>query len=141
MGLLDYRDALHQAGLTRGFQWINGSFLQNVEGTEGRDPNDIDIVTFFHVPNGHTQQTLLARFLHLFDHTQLKERYSIDAYSEILDPGDLEAIIQRSVYWHSIWSHTRGGIWKGYLQISLGNDQDEVAKAELERISSEGGQS
>ena len=140
-GLLDYRAALHQAGLTRGFQWINGSFLENVEEMEGRDPKDIDIATFFHIPDGHTERTLVDKFRHLFDADQLKTRYAIDAYSAMLDPDDLEAIVQRSVYWYSVWSHTRDGIWKGYLQVKLGDEQDEVARSELERIANEGGQS
>lgn len=45
--LLDFRDALHQAQLTRGFQWINGSFAEHVEVRQDRDPKDIDVVTFF----------------------------------------------------------------------------------------------
>ena len=28
---LRYRAALHQAGITEGFQWINGSFVENIE--------------------------------------------------------------------------------------------------------------
>ncbi len=30
-GLLKYRSELHAVGLTRGFQWIDGSLLENVE--------------------------------------------------------------------------------------------------------------
>ena len=30
-GLLDFRAELHNAGLVRGFQWIDGSFMENVE--------------------------------------------------------------------------------------------------------------
>jgi hypothetical protein len=41
-GYLRYRAALHAAGVVQGFQWIDGSFLEHVEVTEGRTPNDID---------------------------------------------------------------------------------------------------
>ena len=37
-GLLNFRAALHRAGAVKGFQWINGSFVENVEmlrGTRG----------------------------------------------------------------------------------------------------------
>ena len=51
--LLDFRDALHQAQLTRGFQWINGSFAEHVEVRQDRDPKDIDVVTFFYVPDDY----------------------------------------------------------------------------------------
>jgi hypothetical protein len=30
-GFLNYRAALHAAGLTSGFQWVNGSFMEQVE--------------------------------------------------------------------------------------------------------------
>ena len=33
-GLLDFRAALHRAGLTRGFQWIDGSFVEYVEASQ-----------------------------------------------------------------------------------------------------------
>ena len=34
-------------GIGSGFQWLDGSFLENVEMTEKRDPGDLDLVTFF----------------------------------------------------------------------------------------------
>jgi hypothetical protein len=48
-GLLEYRTALHGFGFVRGFQWIDGSFVERVED-QGRDPGDVDIVTFFRRP-------------------------------------------------------------------------------------------
>ena len=38
-GFLRYRARLHAIGLRAGFQWLNGSFHENVEVNEGRDPN------------------------------------------------------------------------------------------------------
>ncbi|MBW7864315.1 MAG: hypothetical protein H3C30_07875 [Candidatus Hydrogenedentes bacterium] len=49
-GLLGFRAALHSAGLTEGFQWIDGSFIENIEEIESREPADVDVVTFFHLP-------------------------------------------------------------------------------------------
>lgn len=60
-GLLDFRVELHNAGLHSGFQWIDGSFVENVEETANRSPNDIDVVTFFYIPNGHTPGNAVAR--------------------------------------------------------------------------------
>ena len=37
-GLLDYRAALHRSGLVSGFQWLDGSFMENVEARESRPP-------------------------------------------------------------------------------------------------------
>src|SRR5437867_13022888 len=53
-GFLDYRAALHAAGLTTGFQWLDGSFMEHIEvGARRRPPNDIDVVSFYHLPPGH----------------------------------------------------------------------------------------
>ena len=51
-GFLRYRAALHNAGVVEGFQWLDGSFLEHIEMTEGRPPNDIDVVTFYRLPVG-----------------------------------------------------------------------------------------
>lgn len=54
-GLMRYRAALHAIGLVQGFQWLDGSFLEDVEGLESRPPNDIDVVTFFRLLPGETE--------------------------------------------------------------------------------------
>jgi len=43
-------------------------------------PNDIDVVTFYILPVGQTQQTLAASHPQLFDHDYLKNNYHVDAY-------------------------------------------------------------
>ena len=50
-GLIAYREALRNIGLTQGFQWIDGSFVEDVEQSRGRPPADIDVVTFAYGPN------------------------------------------------------------------------------------------
>lgn len=49
-GWLGYRAALHGMGLTDGFQWLDGSFLEQVETPESRPPQDMDVVTFLNPP-------------------------------------------------------------------------------------------
>lgn len=44
-GYLDHRAALLNLGIT-GFQWLDGSFLEDIEALESRPPGDIDLVTF-----------------------------------------------------------------------------------------------
>ncbi|MCS5828604.1 hypothetical protein LNO09_12165 [Klebsiella variicola] len=48
-GFLDFRMSLSQAGLVEGFQWVDGSFTENIELIERRPPNDVDVVTFFSI--------------------------------------------------------------------------------------------
>lgn len=67
-------------GLVEGFQWIDGSFLEHVESTEGRDPRDIDVVTFFRLPDGKNQSQIVQSSKHLFEPDQSREMFYVDAY-------------------------------------------------------------
>src|SRR5438067_12351601 len=48
-GLRLYRAKLRDIGIT-GFQWINGSLVENVEELRQDNPKDVDVVTFFRRP-------------------------------------------------------------------------------------------
>ena len=140
-GLLNFRAELHEAGLIRGFQWVNGSFTENVEGRRGSPPNDIDVVTFLHIPEGYSVETFDHNFPSLFDKIRLQDNFAIDSYFVPLNQIPSEEIINISIYWYSLWSHTRDGRWKGYLQIDLAGDDDEQARLQLDEMEGdEGGQ-
>jgi len=83
-GVLNYRKALYQARITKGFQWIDGSFTENVETLQNRDPSDLDVVTFFHLPQGINQREFFQKHSHLFKRDQLKEKYQVDNYTCLL---------------------------------------------------------
>ena len=144
-GLLDFRAALHEAGLTRGFQWIDGSFVEDVESSRERAPRDIDVVTFFYIPEGHTEESFADEFPDIFYPSAMKRDFGIDAYPMPIDLSDLDAFIRGVVYWHDMWSHARGGPMtregtrKGYLQVNLDPSEDESARAELDRMNHENG--
>ena len=140
-GLLDFRAELHQAGLTEGFQWIDGSFVEDLERTR-QDfpiPRDIDVVTFFYVSEGQTDENVYRASPGVFDNARIKETHKIDSYLVSLRQADPEIIVDLAAYWYSLWSHTRAEKWKGYLQISLAPDEDEAARNELNRMSVENG--
>jgi hypothetical protein len=44
--LLKYRSLLHSFGYIDGIQFLDGSFVENVELREARDPGDVDIFSF-----------------------------------------------------------------------------------------------
>ena len=144
-GLLDFRAALHGAGLTRGFQWIDGSFVEDVESLRGRAPGDIDVVTFFYIPEWHTEESFADEFPDIFYPSAMKRAFGIDAYPMPIDLSDLDAFIRGVTYWHDMWSHTRGepmtreGTRKGYVQVNLDPSEDESARAELDRMNRENG--
>ena len=72
-GLLSFRSALHGLGITAGFQWLDGSFFECVESLRACPPNDIDVITFYNMPVGQTQQTLEVSNPQLFDNDFIKK--------------------------------------------------------------------
>lgn len=138
-GFMEFRFALQDAGLTQGFQWVDGSFLEDIEMIEKRAPRDLDVVTFFHTPNNQTQRSLLQAFPRLFNPAHTKVDYKVDAYFVQLNAGTPEPLVSRSTYWYSLWSHRRNEQWKGYLKIDLSPMEDQVAKANLDKLNNQGG--
>jgi hypothetical protein len=142
-GFLKYRSRLHAAGLIVGFQWLDGSFHENVEVIEARDPNDIDVVTFYDLPVGFNQLQAALLFPDVFPRTAaerlaLKATLFVDAF--IVSLGlPRPVLVQRSSYWYSMWSHRRDATWKGYLQIDLDPAEDPLAALQLRAPATPGG--
>lgn len=127
-GLLHYRAELYQVGIVSGYQWLNGSFTTDIEVLENRAPNDIDVVTFFYLPNGETQQSFLPKTGQLLLSKYTKSTFRVDAYPVILGQNLTPELISRITYWYSMWSHRKGdNIWKGFLQVELSPDEDKTA--------------
>ncbi|MHB8743626.1 MAG: DUF6932 family protein [Sulfuricaulis sp.] len=138
-GLLRYRAALHGLGVTRGFQWLDGSFLEHIEVLDSRPPNDIDVVTFFHLPAGETQASLAHGSPSVFDSQTSKRNFHVDAYFVCLG-GRSENLVESSTYWYSMWSHRRNMAWRGYVQIDLSPSDDATAMSLLGTLPAAGGQ-
>jgi hypothetical protein len=137
-GLLRYRAAIHIAGLGRGFQWIDGSFLENVEVMESRPPNDVDTVTFYRLAPGDTQAIVLARGPNAFSHVRVKADFHVDGYLVGLDQPS-ERLVAGSAYWYSVWSHRRNQAWKGFVEIDLDPTDDAAASKLLATLPATGG--
>lgn len=134
-GFLQYRAALHALGIVKGFQWLDGSFFENIEMLEKRAPGDIDVVTFHEMPLGHTQMTLKQANPSLFpvtggERTALKNLMKVDAYTQSLSANPA-LLVGRSAYWYSIWSHRRDLTWKGYVEVDLSPVEDAQASSAL----------
>lgn len=135
-GLLDYRAGLAALGFVRGFQWLDGSFAEDVEAHEHRPPNDVDLVTFAYSPSG-LSSTEIAHLLlanpDLFDVLKAKAKYGCDAYVVPLDKSP-ENLVKRVTYYFGLFSHRRSDqVWKGLLQIPLGSD-DVLARDLLQNL-------
>lgn len=126
--LLRYRAALRDAGLLTGFQWLNGSFVEHTEITRGKAPKDIDVVTFFELPSGETQQTFLQKNIDLLHPEKVQNTFGLDAYPQLLGNTLQGEVRGGIIYWYSMWAHTRDGIWKGFVEIDLDTSQDADAQ-------------
>jgi hypothetical protein len=128
--------------LVIGFQWLDGSFLEQIEVIEARAPNDLDVVTFCQIPQGMTQATIAANHPDVLppplQRNAFKAVYFVDPYFVEIG-GQLERMIKSSTYWYSLWSHRRSGTWKGYLQVDLGQAHDAAANAILNPAAGPGG--
>jgi hypothetical protein len=115
---LKFRRGIQEAGLTTGFQWLDGSFLEDVETKEGRPPKDIDVVTVFWGYDIAALQAIATKFPAFFDANKAKADYTVDHY--LLDASaPIETVLLRACYWFRLLSHNRKGVQKGILQISL----------------------
>lgn len=128
-GLLDLRDAFFGAGLADGYQWIDGSFVEDVERIRGRPPADIDVVTFAALGDAAAQRALAARSPKLFDRAHIKATFHVDHYYVQTDSGLLtEPFARRVAYWYSMWGHQRDTErWKGFVSVSL-QSNDNLAR-------------
>jgi hypothetical protein len=135
-GFLNFRQLLHSLGIARGFQWLDGSFLENIEILEKRPPNDMDVVTFYELPAGMSQASLCEKTGDELALHNLKEKHLIDAYfCELGQPLDARQT-KNLTYWYSMWSHRRDGLWKGFVQVDLAQTYDGKA---LEMLATLGG--
>ena len=130
-GLAAYRAALRETGVPFGFQWIDGSFLEDAETLRGRPPADIDLVTFASLPTHVVARDFRVRHADLLDHQLTKLRFGCDAY--FVDLGlsarRPDLLVMQSRYWYGLFSHQRAsGLWKGMLQIDLLSDDEAVLK-------------
>ena len=135
-GFFNYRADLNSLGIERGFQWINGSFVENVEIDEDREsqsPGDIDVVTFYYPPNTH-----ISAYSHMFDRKRAKAAYHVDAFGFQLDHPLTPVHVRIISYWYSMWSYSRKDFQpKGFLRMDL-EEEDTIAQQTLEDIMSEG---
>ena len=137
-GFLKFRAAIHASGVTQGFQWVNGSFSEDIERIEKRDPKDIDVITYFIEPTGVTQNDLVAQHPLAFGVDLLARKHRKDTLSVDSVPVSLTSpalsLVERSCYWYGLWSHRRNDLWKGYVEVDLSPAQDANARQVLDTM-------
>ncbi len=129
-GWLHHRSALRAAGFGRGFQWLDGSFV------ESREPKDLDIVSFLYRPHGLRDRDAFARHFRenfgLFDRGLMKLAYHLDRFPVDLDSA-IETALNLTRYYLGLFSHCRGdGLWKGMLEVRFEDEPgDLLARSRL----------
>ena len=132
--LIDYRKALYAAGITDGFQWLNGSFVEHVEtrprpGKAPR-PDDIDLVTFYHPPGQQTPETY-----DLFRPSATRQRFNIDGYGIPLGVEFTADQVEAIAYWYGMWSlRIDDHEPKGFVQVHLDPQNDPNALQALNEM-------
>ncbi|MBV6878633.1 hypothetical protein NG800_001970 [Epilithonimonas ginsengisoli] len=119
-GLLKFRKKLNEVGIIEGFQWLDGSFTENIEISEERAPRDLDIVTLFN-PNILAPEQIdeiQNNFIDFSDFNTSKINYKLDHYPFNYAMNPLFTI-EYTRYWIQLFSHNRLGIWKGIIRLEL----------------------
>jgi hypothetical protein len=121
---LDHRSRLRAIGLDIGFQWLDGSFV------EQKEPRDLDIVSFTFRPQAVVNlpdwQALVLANRALFERGAVKNAFRLDAFFVDLH-GHPEITVEAARYLIGLFSHRRGdGTWKGMLKVRLENRADDA---------------
>jgi hypothetical protein len=125
-GFLNLRADLFALGV-QGFQWLDGSFVEDIETQEGRDPKDIDVVTFVEKPLDpmDLNVTVYAK-PELWMPNHSKTTYFVDHYLVSLGSRP-DLLVAQTRYWYALFSHRRDDQWKGMLTIDLRDKTDDDA--------------
>ncbi|QES93101.1 hypothetical protein F0358_10485 [Empedobacter brevis] len=128
-GFLRFRERLNEVGVLEGFQWLDGSFTENIEISENRAPRDLDLVTFYNLSilNEGQKKEINDNFTEFFDVDKSKANYKLDHYP--FNYTHLpELTVRYSTYWIQLFSHNRLGVWKGIIKVDLNTpDIDQQA--------------
>lgn len=133
--LIAYRALIASDGYLNGLQFVDGSFVEDIETTESRDPRDIDVFSIL-VPPAKYQADPAAWAAtglpfwasEIVDHAKNKARFSLDCYAMIPDFRNLGTLMQQSFYWYGLFSHKRlTQAWKGFVAVPLDVADDQVA--------------
>ncbi|MDF2231534.1 hypothetical protein P2H44_03110 [Albimonas sp. CAU 1670] len=138
-GLNGYRKHLFEGGFVAGTQWLDGSFIEDVERTRGRPPRDIDVVTLFERPtryqgNDHQWSADFRQFIHrdFFSSRNMKPRFNCDTYAIdlTLPPSH---VVKNTTYWFGLFSDMRTSHFKkGIVEIALADQPSEFRMIEGE---------
>lgn len=127
-GFFRFREALRAQNIQVGFQWVDGSFTEDVEA-QGREPRDIDVVTLSYRPPMLAADAMAwtafvdaQRAGGIFDRTLNRDAFDCDTSFVDLHAAP-HLIARQAAYWNGLFSHRRDTFqWKGMLAVPLHAD-------------------
>jgi hypothetical protein len=126
---------LARLGYVVGAQFIDGSFAEDVEGREGRDPGDIDVFSYLVLPARYHDPQLWATVgfaewsNEIVDRARNKMRFHTDTYAIAVDRSHPLNLILATTYWCSLFAHKKvTHDWKGFLWVHLDAADDAAAR-------------
>jgi hypothetical protein len=134
-GFLAHRAAINGLGIISGFEWCDGSLVENRPAPT--EPGDIDVVIFLRRPataaTDAAFEALVNANLDVFHPARAKAMYHSEAFFVDLDGVPAEQIVARTHYLFGLFSHRRiTAEWKGLVQVPLYSPAvDAVAAAAL----------
>jgi hypothetical protein len=138
--LIAYRALLAQEGYLGGIQFIDGSFVENVEALN-RNPSDIDVFSILSAPPryltdpGAWQATGLPFWnAEVANRGLNKQRFSLDTYAVLFEERQAQPmnLISDIIYWYGLFSHQRDTFaWKGFAGLALDPAADQAALSQL----------
>lgn len=140
--LIAYRELLAREGYVRGIQFIDGSFVENVEVLANRNPSDIDVFSILNAPPKYLadaaawQATGLPFWqAEVVNRDLNKQRFSLDTYAVLFEERQAQPmhLFSDIIYWYGLFSHQRDTFaWKGFAGLGLDPAADQVALSMLE---------
>ena len=127
-GLLGFRKALKARGVT-GTQWIDGSFVQ-AESIYGRDPEDIDILTWVSCDSMEHFEQLVSGI----DSDAIETEHHCHVFFQPAPWGFIPWPV--GAYWLWLFGHTNTakvinetdrGLAKGFFAIDLADSEEDLS--------------
>lgn len=136
-GLYFFRKAMFENNILLGYQWLYGSFTENIEAIEHRSPNDLDVATFYQGAPNTNPEYWKEVFPEFISSKLSKEKYKLDqtAYPILVAPPSHVIHVDIVSDLIQLFTHTREGVWKGILRLELNTpEEDEKAISYLNNL-------
>jgi hypothetical protein len=134
-GFMAFREEMRKFKIS-GFQYLDGSFLEDIENSsEKRPPNDLDLLTFYMPLTKDQQFEILTNFMDFGDRTTCKTNYRLDHMQISLGIHPFH-IVEFTRYFLQLFTHNRSNVWKGMLKLDVGTfGEDDEANSFLNSLS------